>query len=1536
MSVIIVGGGIAGCATALSLVRSNPTASFLLVDDAEPGSFKIGESLPAEAKRLLQYLSPSLPGQIAEDTAKGTHKLCTGNASVWESPELHETFSIMNPFGSGWHLDRAVFDESLRAQVRAICSNGETQRSRLMKGKFAGVSKDSSGWCLSCEDLESKEAREFHCSWLVDASGRKASVAHKIGAKTVKLDGMLAFYALMSTTNADLDHRTLIEATENGWWYSSQLADNRRIVAFQTDDQDPASKRARKSEGFLDMLRDTVHLSQLVEETDYRIISGAGYPRCTAAGSSYLQPFGNEVDQWCAVGDAAVAFDPLSSQGMITALRLGGSLGIVLARKLQHLDEPADPSNSSSLEIVQTQCDDCRKDYEKKRGYQSALNTYHHFETSALAGLSLMAINSLWEKFRRDDKAKTLIDEICVWATARLNDGRWSSIKHGLSISKEIDEFKTRIADARALFVDLSIIENSKGMDAILNEIERVQHLQKDQLQGIQDKLDAQEQARARDQFLAQVLVTVSNPTYNHQGKSPCDEGTRAEILAEIKNWIKDGSSKSQGFLWLSGDPGSGKSAIMASIARDCKNDGTLWAQFFINRNSWDTTDPNLYFPSIARQFMEHSLHPDVATTIHEAIKERPTLVDEISSAQASKLFVDVLEVACQADSSKPVVVVIDGLDETNRSQLATTAEIFSRIFKSLLSHNAKVLISSRTDDDIRRPFASMMDAEHVKHIHLDTSAPASIRDVSVYLARRISYIVERHDLNWAHWPGQSRMKLLCDRASGLFIWAVTVVKFFQDQINVMGMECLNDLLDTFSHEGMGDINTLYGVILQLAYNKSNDPWVHQTFRRVVGCIIAAQEPLSIAKITSLLALRRNPTSSPVDIIRFCRRLRTVLISGADEIDSETIPRLHKSFFEFITSSRAEIKFRVDLRYSNSELALKSIQMLTALAQQHSLDRVPYDTPGELRYAMQFWEPHLRAAANYGHGLCVVSNDPRPSKDNLEKLRGVTYGTRRNPFGVLISSKRTALSSGRELWGRRQRQPPVLFSPPIAATAECSALAFSSDRKTAAFSVAHSISIWDIHTGRTISSCEGHTATVKALAFSQDGKFLASGGDDRTLRVWNTQSGAPHSTSPNSYSITSVAFTLDGKQVVFYDQAATMHFFDLAASQTIRSTTHPTVLRHSIALSPDCKFLVSVGEQTVYVWDLETGGKLYELRLDNRTESWALAVFSPLGRHFACFDGAMISLWDVETGELVRKFKHTEELSRPTARIMCAAFSPDGKYFVGGGYFDGVCIWNVHTGGFVDELFEDSGVRVGDVAYAVAFTADGKHIMKGGSYGVVRMWDLPTLESATSTGNISSTVLSSSAILSASFNNNIIRYWDIDTFLPTGISIVGGNSKGFSILAISPDETRIAALSTTNLVSLWDASTHQLVCPPMTPIFQGVSPSLSLMFSSDNMRLTLASLSQAFCSWSPADGSRLRIASQITEEEPTGERFDLEHGWSDIEDSDSCPHMRFLPFHAEAGLWAYLDKTLIRSNGPGSLTIQPNLSLNLGSSTNVL
>jgi flavin-dependent dehydrogenase len=341
--VIIVGGGPAGCATALSLLNRSPgyETSVLLVDDADPTSFKIGESLPADAKQILARLSPHLAARLVDGMSDGTHARCTGNAFAWATPDVEEKHAILNPYGMGWHLDRARFDETLREAV----TQGP---STIAKGVFTAVEWTDGvyGWRVSVRALGLDNTTVYHSKVVVDASGRKACLARKLGARTVKTDSLLAFYALFQATHTTQDHdyRTLIEATESGWWYTSQLPNSCRVVVYHTDDSDPTSRIARKEEGFLNLLQsETTHISQLIAEMadDLVVDPGARQPKCTAAGSSYLEPCYDSGDdgesgspKWYAVGDAAMAFDPLSSQGMIMALKMGYVVGEAIAQQL--------------------------------------------------------------------------------------------------------------------------------------------------------------------------------------------------------------------------------------------------------------------------------------------------------------------------------------------------------------------------------------------------------------------------------------------------------------------------------------------------------------------------------------------------------------------------------------------------------------------------------------------------------------------------------------------------------------------------------------------------------------------------------------------------------------------------------------------------------------------------------------------------------------------------------------------------------------------------------------------------------------------------------------------------------------------------------------------------------------------------------------------------------------------------------------------------------------------------------------------------
>src|SRR5882762_8510929 len=112
----------------------------------------------------------------------------------------------------------------------------------------------------------------------------------------------------------------------------------------------------------------------------------------------------------------------------------------------------------------------------------------------------------------------------------------------------------------------------------------------------------------------------IPDATYEFQKKYPCDPGTRKEILADIMDWTTDISDTARCFFWMSGDPGIGKSAITASIAKESKRRWVLWAQLFINCNDARTVDPHFFFPSIAQQMSKSSLA--VKYAVQEILKE--------------------------------------------------------------------------------------------------------------------------------------------------------------------------------------------------------------------------------------------------------------------------------------------------------------------------------------------------------------------------------------------------------------------------------------------------------------------------------------------------------------------------------------------------------------------------------------------------------------------------------------------------------------------------------------------------------------------------------------------------------------------------------------------------------------------------------------------------------------------------------------------------------------------------------------------------
>jgi flavin-dependent dehydrogenase len=281
--VAIVGGGPAASAAALSLARRGIAST--IIERGDDRGDKPGESLPSSARPLLQALGIS----------PGDHLPSTGNRSVWGGDAIDDMPSIFSPYGNGWHLDRRRFERALAA--RAVAA-GATRRSGT---RVASIARNGKTWSLQLND-----GTAVDCAFLIDATGRASSLSRRLGARRVHHDRLIATVAFFERGQCDAS--TLVEAAEDGWWYSAPLPDSRLAVMLVSDTPRPWEPAP------LTRTR--------IDEGGYSITAP---PWRVDAGSARLDRAGG--DGWLAIGDAAMSFDPISSHGLLTALSTGLAAG---------------------------------------------------------------------------------------------------------------------------------------------------------------------------------------------------------------------------------------------------------------------------------------------------------------------------------------------------------------------------------------------------------------------------------------------------------------------------------------------------------------------------------------------------------------------------------------------------------------------------------------------------------------------------------------------------------------------------------------------------------------------------------------------------------------------------------------------------------------------------------------------------------------------------------------------------------------------------------------------------------------------------------------------------------------------------------------------------------------------------------------------------------------------------------------------------------------------------------------------------------
>lgn len=296
--VVIVGAGPAGATAALNLA---PFRRVLLVDRWPAPRVRIGESLPGAARRLLADM-----GLWAGFAADG-HAPRHAHRGAWGEASPVERDALADPDGHGWHLDRARFEGRLRATAVA---RGAIL---LAPARPVALARNGDGWRLRLD--AGGQALDLGARLIVDATGRASRLLSGLGPRRAADDRLVCAWL---RARADLPAGlTQIEAEAGGWWYAAPLPHGEALLAFHTDADLPQARLVRDRAALLERVRSLPMLGGALAGAGWDD-AGAGY--CAAHGATLSPPAGPD---WIAVGDAALAFDPLSSQGLFNALYTG-------------------------------------------------------------------------------------------------------------------------------------------------------------------------------------------------------------------------------------------------------------------------------------------------------------------------------------------------------------------------------------------------------------------------------------------------------------------------------------------------------------------------------------------------------------------------------------------------------------------------------------------------------------------------------------------------------------------------------------------------------------------------------------------------------------------------------------------------------------------------------------------------------------------------------------------------------------------------------------------------------------------------------------------------------------------------------------------------------------------------------------------------------------------------------------------------------------------------------------------------------------